>query len=228
MRVAAVIGYDDDDFFGMKMVSPAEIKAFSDSNAGKDILFMINSPGGIVSQGAEIASLIQLHDGKTTALVTGQAASCASVMAAACNEVVMMPASINMIHGPWGIVLGNATDLREAAAQMDVEGAGLGNVYKSRMDADLVDSLLGDGKDHFFGPEACVKNGFADRVWKAEEETKRREDEDPGNDEKESEGSNDAAEEKKRAEHRSRMHALAMQRAQFAALELVDDGGLSK
>jgi ATP-dependent Clp protease protease subunit len=52
------------------------------------------------------------------------AASAASFIACACDQVLSAPQATWMIHQSRGVTVGNADELRGAAEMMDVEGQG--------------------------------------------------------------------------------------------------------
>lgn len=168
MRIANYIGWTDISEANRDYISvttPQDVMDFLDANNGGDVTFLLNTPGGSVFGGMEISNLIIGHEGKTTAVVTGIAASCGSLMAAACDEVLMMEASMAMIHGPQTFAYGGATDLREMADRLDKEATSAAPIYKRRLDSDEVDGMLTDGKDHYFTAQEAVDSGLADGLY---------------------------------------------------------------
>ena len=82
--------FDDD-------VTPALFK--DELNAGTgDITLWINSPGGDCVAAAQIYNMLSEYPGKVTVKIDGIAASAASVIAMAGNDVQMSPVSMMMIH----------------------------------------------------------------------------------------------------------------------------------
>ena len=63
-----------------------------------DITVWINSPGGDCVAAAQIYNMLSEYPGKVTVKIDGLAASAASVIAMAGNEVQMSPVSMMMIH----------------------------------------------------------------------------------------------------------------------------------
>ena len=80
-----------------------------------DVDVYINSPGGDVFAGAAMYSLLKAHAGHVRVLIMGIAASAASVVAMAGDEVLISPAGYMMIHDPWAVVAGNARDMEKEA-----------------------------------------------------------------------------------------------------------------
>lgn len=90
--------------------------------AVKTLNVHINSPGGDVQAGINIANALREQSSKGRAVVTyvdGIAASIASVIAMAGQRVVMADNALMMIHDPWSFEIGNAADMRKTAAVLD-------------------------------------------------------------------------------------------------------------
>jgi ATP-dependent Clp endopeptidase proteolytic subunit ClpP len=79
----------------------------------------INSPGGSVWDGLTIANLLKQHPANVTTYIDGLAASIASVIALAGNKVVMAENALFMIHNPYGMAMGDATEMRKMADTLD-------------------------------------------------------------------------------------------------------------
>lgn len=79
----------------------------------------VNSPGGSVFEGIAIGNMLKSHKAKVTAHVDALAASIASVIVASCDEVIMPENSMLMIHNPWSFTVGNASELRKKADDLD-------------------------------------------------------------------------------------------------------------
>lgn len=143
-------------------VGPNAISDFLAAADGADVTFLINSPGGSCSACADIVSQIEMYSGKITAKIVGDAASAASVIAAACDRVEMGTLSMVMIHAAWSITVGNAKKLRAEADVLDKIGSGFVEVYATRMDREKIESMLDDGEDHWLSAKDAIDCGFAD------------------------------------------------------------------
>ena len=80
----------------------------------------INSPGGEVFSGITIYNLLKQHPANVTTYIDGLAASIASVIALAGNEVIMAENALMMIHSPWGATVGDSGDMRKMAESLDM------------------------------------------------------------------------------------------------------------
>ena len=100
-------------------VTPKAVADFLNGQTG-DVEFEINSNGGSVTAGIAIANMIRDYKkGKTTCKVLGVAASMASVIACAADELKMGTGSFLMVHNPWTATWGNAEELRKDADTLD-------------------------------------------------------------------------------------------------------------
>lgn len=89
------IGYDYWDDSG---VTAKRISAALRSLDGADVVVNINSPGGDVFEGLAIYNLLREYKGHVTVRVLGVAASAASFIAMAADEIQIARAGFFMIH----------------------------------------------------------------------------------------------------------------------------------
>lgn len=82
----------------------------------------INSPGGDVFDGVAIYSALEAHPAAVHTIIDGLAASAASFIALAGETVTVREFGQMMIHDPYTIGIGNASDLRETADLLDRQG----------------------------------------------------------------------------------------------------------
>lgn len=96
------------------------------------IVVSINSVGGHVDQGLAIYNLLREHPARVTVKIQGLAASSASVIAMAGDEIEMPTSALMMIHSPAYRVAGTSTDMRKAADVLDKWTEAFINAYASR------------------------------------------------------------------------------------------------
>lgn len=129
----------------------------------------INSGGGAVWDGLAILNQLRTREEPVRAIVDGIAASAASFIAAACDEVVMMPQSRMMIHNALGICLGQAVDMREYADFLEESSRNVAEIYAARTDMSLdewctlMDSVGLMGQ--WYSAQEAVDIKLADSVW---------------------------------------------------------------
>lgn len=129
-----------------------------------DVTVNINSPGGDMFEGIAIYNLLREHDAKVTINVLGLAASAASIIAMAGDEIGMGLGSFMMVHNAWGVCVGNRHDFTEAASLFEGFDSALMDIYEARtgMKRAELEKLM--DAETFMGPSDAVKNGFADSV----------------------------------------------------------------
>ena len=138
-------------------------KAFREELAERkgDLTVTINSPGGDVYSGIYIYNELKNHEGNVTVRINGLAASIASVIAMAGDEVIMEQGSLMMIHQPHVMSAGNADEMRETAEYLDKVGDSLIDIYVSKtgLDRERIVAMM-KAETWLDGTEA-VELGFA-------------------------------------------------------------------
>jgi len=102
----------------------------------------INSPGGSVFAGLAIYNMLARNKAKKTVYIDGVAASMASVIAMVGDTINIPSNAFLMIHNPWTIALGNATELRKVADDLDTIATGAMNVYKENMKKGITEETI--------------------------------------------------------------------------------------
>lgn len=115
-------------------VMPNDVREVLEGLEGLDTLnIYINSPGGSVFSGLAIYNMLKRNNAKKIVHIDGVAASIASVIALAGDEVLMPSNAFMMIHKPWTMAFGNADDFRKVADDLDVIEKGLLGVYEDNI-----------------------------------------------------------------------------------------------
>jgi len=124
----------------------------------------LNSPGGSVFDAVAIYNALKRHEGKVTVSIDGIAASAASYIAMAGDEIIMPENAFLMIHDPSGLVMGTAADMRAMAEALDKIAGALvkGYAAKSGKPADDVATLM--AAETWFTAAEAVEAGFADSL----------------------------------------------------------------
>lgn len=128
----------------------------------------INSPGGAVFDGIAIFNQIKRFGGEKKAHIDGIAASIASIIPLACDQVNIAPNGMYMIHDPWTMAIGTSADLRKAADSMDKVRDILLDTYvaKTKGDRKKIDEQMAD--ETWMTAEEAVSQGFCDRMTEDE------------------------------------------------------------
>lgn len=134
-----------------------------------DVLHVrIHSPGGVASEGTAIANLFRNHKARVVVAVDGLAASAASVIALAGDQIIMCPGSQMMIHDVSTGIYGNEADLRVVADWVGGQSDNYAGVYayKAGGTAQQWRDLMkaNDGLGTWYIAEAAVTAKLADEV----------------------------------------------------------------
>lgn len=153
------IGYDYWDDSG---VTAKRISAALRSLDGADVVVNINSPGGDVFEGLAIYNLLREYKGHVTVRVLGVAASAASFIAMAADEIQIARAGFFMIHNAWTGVWGNRNDLRETAEFLEQIDDTIADIYHVKSGLSM-DELKADmDKERWINGRDAIDSGFAD------------------------------------------------------------------
>ncbi|MFM1524767.1 MULTISPECIES: head maturation protease, ClpP-related [Helcococcus] len=109
-----------------------------------DLTVWINSPGGDVFAAAQIYNMLIDYKDKVIVKIDGIAASAASVIAMAGDEIYMSPVSMLMIHNPMTGVFGDKNELKKAVSMLDEVKESIINAYisKSNLSRDKISNLM--------------------------------------------------------------------------------------
>ncbi|OYQ31449.1 hypothetical protein CHU95_20065 [Niveispirillum lacus] len=154
--------YDEIGFWGINASS--FIRDLRSIGAVDRIDLRINSPGGDVFDGAAIYNLLLAHPARVVVHIDGLAASMASVVAMAGDEINIGSNAFLMIHNPWSVSVGDADEMRSMADLLDQIGQTIVTAYerKTGMSRDELKAMM-DAETWMAGDEAVAK-GFADNV----------------------------------------------------------------
>ena len=137
-------------------------------NPDADILFYINSPGGVVTAGMAIYDTMQFIKPDVSTIVMGQACSMGSLLAqaGAAGKRLILPNARHMIHQPSGGAGGQATDMEIQVKEILKMKRTLTEIYvKHNSQSKTYDEIAADmERDHFMSAQEAVAYGLADRV----------------------------------------------------------------
>lgn len=129
--------WSDEDMCPMDVV-----KALDAVKDVEQLDIYINSCGGNVFAGNAIYNRITQHKGHKTVHVDGLAASIASVIAMAGDEIIMPSNAYLMIHKAFMGVIGNSDDLREAADRLDIIEKSIIDTYVKNAGEDVMEDVI--------------------------------------------------------------------------------------
>lgn len=160
IEIFDVIGYDYWTGSGIttKTVSD-QLKAFD----GQDVEVQINSPGGDMFEGIGIYNALAAYSGKVTVKILALAASAASIIAMAGNDIMIGQGAFIMIHNCWVMAMGNRHDMQEVADYLAPFDAALAGIYVARTGEKLADVSQMMDDESFLSADKAIELGFADK-----------------------------------------------------------------
>ncbi len=128
------------------------------------ITLRVNSPGGDVFDGIAIYNALREHPATVTAQVDGLAASIASIIAMAGDEIVIAKNAFFMIHNAWAFAGGGAEDMRKMADVLDKIDTTLVKTYADRtgQTQKAIRQMMAD--ETWLTADESVMLGLADRL----------------------------------------------------------------
>lgn len=159
ISILDVIG---EDFWTGGGVTSKRVAAALRAIGDQEVFVDLNSPGGDFFEGVSIYNQLRAHPHKVTVRILGIAASAASVIAMAGDEIQIGKAGFVMVHNAWVIAIGNRHDLVEAAKMMEPFDDAMATVYSDR--AGVKKSKAAEWMDNetWFNGEQAVAEGLAD------------------------------------------------------------------
>lgn len=159
-----IVSWEDEDF--------TSAQSFRDDLEGigevKNINLYINSPGGSVSDGLAIASMLKRSKSFVTAQVDGLACSIASVIACSADKVVMRNNCMMMIHNALagGFMYDNAKGYRKLADDLDKISSSLRMTYIEKSGGKITEEKLTELMDSesWLTAKECLDLGLCDEI----------------------------------------------------------------
>ncbi len=146
----------------------AQLLFLESEDATKDILFYINSPGGVVTAGMAIYDTMQFIKPDVSTIVMGQACSMGSLLAnaGALGKRLILTNARHMIHQPSGGAGGQATDMEIQVTEILKMKKNLTQIYvdhnsKGKTFEELSKDME---RDNFMSAQEAVDYGLADEI----------------------------------------------------------------
>jgi len=145
------------------------------------ITVRINSPGGSLFDGIAIYNTLVQHPSHVLTRVDGIAASAASIIAMAGDDVEMMTGSQLMIHDASAAMAGNAADMSAMAEFLDRQSQNITGIYQRKAGGSRDEWRDRMKAETWYFAEEAVAIGLADRVYGEEPTVEEIESEDVEN-----------------------------------------------
>lgn len=134
----------------------------------KEIDLRLNSPGGDVFEGYAIYNQLKQHPAKKTVYIDGLAASIASVIALAGDEIIMGEGAQFMVHKSWTMAFGNSFELERVIERLESIDEQLISLYTKKTKKPRAEIRDMVEKETWLNAEEAVEIGFADRVMESD------------------------------------------------------------
>lgn len=140
----------------------------------KDIIFYINSPGGVVTAGLAIYDTMRYVKCDIATLCMGQAASMGALLLAAGTngKRYTLPNSRVLIHQPMGGARGQATDIEIHAREIIKLRQKLNQILADHTGQPLEKIERDTERDYFMGADEARDYGIIDKVLVHREDAK--------------------------------------------------------
>lgn len=144
----------------------AQMLFLEKEDPSKDILFYINSPGGVVDAGMAIYDTMQLIKPDVSTIAIGLAASMGSMLLSGGKKGkrFILPHTRVMIHQPSGGSQGQATDIQIQAEEILKMKDNLADILATNCGKTKKQILDDYDRDRWMRGEEAVKYGIVDAV----------------------------------------------------------------
>lgn len=143
----------------------AQLRAIGD----RPVEVQINSGGGDMFEGLAIYNVLREHPQDITVKVMGMAASAASVITMAGDQVEIGAASFIMIHNCWVVAAGNRHDMAEVAAFLAPFDQAMADVYAARSGQSAADCTKWMDAETWLSGSLAIERGFANSLLAADQ-----------------------------------------------------------
>lgn len=157
--------YEDigESYFGG--IGPNDVRdALAEIGKVETLNVYINSPGGSVFDGMAIYNQLKRFSARKVVHIDGIAASIASVIAMAGDEIRIASNAMVMIHDPYGICAGTADDMRQQADAMDKVRETILETYTARTKQPATDVSNWMRAETWMKADEAKARGFADKI----------------------------------------------------------------
>lgn len=147
------------------IVAPMDIAAALEKAGGEDVTILVNSPGGDMTVGGEIRSMLRRYAGKTTALIQGYAASAATLAISACTTIQSEAGALLCYHNPMTVAQGDHREMKRAGEGLKNARDAILEMYTARPGTASREELIKlMDKDIWINPTQAKEYGLIDEI----------------------------------------------------------------
>lgn len=185
MREIKLDGYIDQESFWGDEITP---QALTDALYGteekpanvEDVRIVLNSYGGSCNAATQMYDILRSYPGRVDVVISGTAASAATVFVQAAHSLKMTPGSLFMIHDPLTVTYGNVQDHKDTIDLLKTVKESIINMYETRckLPRDKIASLMSSTK--WMDANEAKELGFIDDIEQGETDVLNTVNEDRG------------------------------------------------
>ncbi len=166
VRILYLEGYIAESSWFDDDVTPKQFKTelYGRGQEAGDIIVKIHSPGGDCFAAAQIYNMLMEYPGKVSIHVDGLAASAASVIAMAGDEVCVSPLSVIMVHNPAMFIAGEAADLQVGINLLSEVKESIINAYQNKTGLTRTKISHMMDAETWMSAHKAIELKFADRI----------------------------------------------------------------
>lgn len=159
------------DYFNVEHVSPSAVaESISEAN-GEKLDVYINSGGGDVFAGSEIAETLRAYKGDVTIHITGLAASAATIIACA-RDCEITPSGLFMVHNVSSACEGDTNDMKHKSEVLKQANKAVANAYVVKSGISEQEALNLMNRESWLTANEAVELGLVDRISGTQETVK--------------------------------------------------------
>lgn len=167
MRELSLNGYiDDESWFGDEITPESlhDLLYGTEDTLPEDVHIRLNSYGGSCNAAVRMFDDIRAYPGNVMITISGTAASAATVVAMAADQLEMTPGSLFMIHDPSTVAYGNERDMDEAKAVLHACKESILNMYGTRIRVSREDAADMMSATSWMDANEAFDKGFVDGI----------------------------------------------------------------
>ena len=167
MRIINLNGYIDEEVWYGDEITPGILhdQLFAEGEDHQEpVRIILNSYGGSCNAAVRMFDDVRAYPGKVHIIVSGTAASAATVLAMAADTLEMTPGSMWMIHDPSVFAFGNEHDLNDAIRMLQACKDSILNVYARRCHKNREDVAAMMTETTWMDSHRAYTDGFVDGI----------------------------------------------------------------
>lgn len=152
------------EWFEYPYFSPSVLREKLKQAGGENVELMINSYGGDVWAAQSMYAELKQYKGKVTGLITGLAASAATIVMCACKNLKASPGAQVMIHNASTSADGDYRDMEATAEMLKTANDGIKAIYTAKTGRSYDDLQKALDAETWFSAETALEAGFVDEI----------------------------------------------------------------